>query len=146
MTKTKSKLFPDRITRYKVNAFKISQLRQQSKLSVEQFAEAVGWTLRYQYKIEEGFCWSLSEKTVNEICQTFERQGIVVRPEDFGKPEFRYTIHPEKIYIARKAKGFWLEECARLCGWSLQYQQNLESGKVKTVTEEAANILIKALK
>lgn len=152
MAKIKQKLFPDKIVRHILHAFNLTKKRQRLRLTVEQFATIVGWSVSYQYKLESAVVHSISETIFNELKEAFRRieQGSVATFAEIKTgyiigEEIHYIVHPEKIYTARKAKGLWLEECAARCGWSLQYQQNLEDGKVKTVAEDAAKILRRTL-
>ncbi len=141
-------IFTEEVIRYRLSSFFLSKTRQRLKLSVEQFATIVGWSISYQYKLESGSVATIGSKTRRELEQAFCRidPGAAMISYITPSAEFHYTVDPDKIYTARRAKGLWLEECAARCGWSLQYQQNLESGKVKTVTEDVAKKIEETLK
>lgn len=70
------KLFIPAEQRYKLNAHYFTIMREGLNLSVIQFAEIVGWSTSYQYKLESGKIKTVSEKTVNEIETAFARCGI----------------------------------------------------------------------
>jgi len=64
--------------RYKVDAFQLSTLRQKAHLTVAEFASLIGWSVRYQYKLEDvGKVHTISQKTFDELCQAFLRKGII---------------------------------------------------------------------
>ena len=73
------KLFTKAEQRYKINAHYFTIMRESIYLSVEQFANVVGWSVPYQYKLESGKVHIISEKTMKEIRSAFYRYGIDVK-------------------------------------------------------------------
>lgn len=70
------KLFTPAEQRYKINTHYLIIMREGLQLSVAQFAEIVGWSTSYQYKLESGKISIVSEKTKNEIETALARCGI----------------------------------------------------------------------
>ena len=73
------KLFKIVEPRYKLNAHLFTTMRENIPLSVEQFAAVIGWSVSYQYQLEEGKYITVSEKVAKEICSAFARYGIGVK-------------------------------------------------------------------
>jgi len=61
--------------------------------------------------------------------------------ELFKVHDIRYSIDATKLRLVRKHFALKQQTFAHLCGWSRQYQQRLENGKVVTVSEATANVL-----
>jgi len=58
----------------------------------------------------------------------------------------RYEVDGRELMRKRlKHNGCTLERFAYLCGWTSAYQWKLENGAVKTVCEEAKNLIEGAL-
>lgn len=74
-------LFTKAEQRYKINAFELTRKRENLYLSVEQFAEIIGWSTSYQYQLEEGKYKTVSIKIAKEIRSAFARYGIGIKIE-----------------------------------------------------------------
>lgn len=70
------KLFTPAEQRYKIDAHCLIIIRERLNLSVLQFAEIIGWSTSYQYKLESGSVSTISEKTKKEIETTLARCGL----------------------------------------------------------------------
>lgn len=71
-------LIKRKISRYEIDHFLLSQMRENAGLSVEQFASLIGWTASYQYQLERGEFDDISGKTMDELCSAFSRCGIKI--------------------------------------------------------------------
>lgn len=78
------------------------------------------------------------------------RSCALVRVEE-GYGEFvegvivSVVIDGEALSRTRRGIGVSLKTFAELCEWSRQYQYNLESGRVKTIKEDVADRILRAI-
>jgi len=142
---SKIKLFSQEIKRYKMNALGLCRLREQLNLTVEQFAEKIGWSIPYQYKLEDGTFSTISEKTMKEICQLFSHEGFVINLNIWGTPIIYYAVEGSLIRSARKLVNLSMLEFASRCGWSPSYQHKLETNKVRKILKYKADIIQKII-
>ena len=70
------KLFTPVEQRYKINTHLLTMIRENLNFSVAQFADIIGWSTSYQYKLESGKVGTISEKTMNEIETALARLGL----------------------------------------------------------------------
>lgn len=138
---TRIELFKEKIHRYKVDPIALCRMRETLKMSVEQFSQAIGWASTYQYQLESGSHPFVSKKTMSEICQVFNKKGFPISREIWGTPKVRFVVHGTLIKNARKLKGISLRSFAAQAGWSHPYQSKLESGSIRTISQEAAEII-----
>ena len=64
-----------------------------------------------------------------------------INTDIFKVDEIRFKLDATKLRLVRKHFALKQQTFAHLCGWSRQYQQRLENGKVVTVSEATANVL-----
>ena len=140
-----SALFPKTVRRYTFNAWAFIKMRESLRLSPKDFAERIGWSQSYQYKLEHKSIFdTISEKTFNEINQLISRYY-----SQFNSPhEFTGCIVETFILDGQELKRMRCEETeisikefAILMGWSTQYQYNLEAGFIATVSKQTKNMI-----
>ena len=142
---SKIELFSQEIRRYKLNSLVICRIREQLNLNVEQFAEKIGWSIPYQYKLEDGTFSTISEKTMKEICQLFSHEGFVINLNIWGTPIIYYAVEGSLIRSARKLVNLSMLEFASRCGWSSSYQHKLETNKVRKILKHKADTIQKII-
>jgi len=72
-------------------------------------------------------------------------QAVVCRKEIFPVRELRYCIDPFYLCQIREELGISRKEFATRCGWHVSYQRKLESGIIKTVGLDNAEVLLQAI-
>lgn len=70
------KLFTPIEQRYKINVHLFTMIRESLNLSVAQFADIIGWSSSYQYRLESGKIEAISEKVKKEIEIALARYGL----------------------------------------------------------------------
>jgi len=64
----------------------------------------------------------------------------------FPESETRFVIDHRAMTLALSKTGLSTREFARRAGWSRSYQRKIESGDVRTVTEENAKVILQVLR
>lgn len=90
------------------------------------------------------------------ICLSCHRAGALGGPRTmeklplpvviFAAEQPRYRVNPRMLRLAREQTGLSSKDFGAWMGWSGAWQQALESGKVKTVTQETRDIIAAFLK
>lgn len=94
--------------------------------------------------------WVVSKKKDKVLCRECHH-GVWPEPVKlkiqrvFGDLEVRVQMEGWDVFGAREACGLTQGQMAKACGWSRSYQSKLESGKVKSVTLESAEVILQVL-
>jgi transcriptional regulator with XRE-family HTH domain len=64
----------------------------------------------------------------------------------FRLAERRYYLDGPRLRAERHRLGFTVKEFAGQCGWSHQYQSQLECGLHVTVSEETRNVVLQVIR
>ena len=137
-------LFPKTIRRYTFSAWTFIKMRESLRLSPKDFAERIGWSTSYQYKLENtGAFETISEKTFNEINQLILRYYPQFNsPHEFtGCIVETYVINGQELKRRRDEANITQKEFAIMMGWSKQYQFSLEDGIVATISKQVKEMI-----
>lgn len=63
----------------------------------------------------------------------------------FSDPELRFPVNRAALISARQIAGLSKSEFAKKAGWSRSWQQKLENGSAKTVSEETVDVIMEVL-
>jgi transcriptional regulator with XRE-family HTH domain len=134
-------LFEKEELRYNIDSLSLCRMRENLKLSVEQFSALVGWSPSYQYQLEEGKFTTISEKTMEEIRQAFLKKGFKITKDIWGDPIIYYIVEPELLRSARKLVGLSMKTISDKMKWSVSYQSKIERGLVRIVSKNVADAI-----
>jgi transcriptional regulator with XRE-family HTH domain len=140
---SKIKLFTeeDAELRFPLDSLSLCRMRENLKLTVEDFSSLIGWSVSYQYKLESGRVSTISQKIMDEICTAFKRKGFDLKNNIWGEPLIYYKVNGSLIRSYRKLKRISLTELSSLTGWSSAYLSKLESGKVRIISQTSAKLI-----
>lgn len=137
-------LFPKTIRRYTFSAWTFIKMRESLRLSPKDFAERIGWSTSYQYKLETAGAFdTISEKTYNEIMQVVSKYYSPFNPiPAFTGCLFKtYVIDGQELKRRRDEANITQKEFAIMMGWSKQYQFSLEDGIVATISKQVKEMI-----
>jgi len=138
----KIKLYTEIINYYKVNAIDLCRKRKMAGYSVKSFAETVGWTEWYQYRLENGWERKLSPSAMCDLVAALHRVGEEASCDMWGASEERFVIDGPAIQKARTCSQ---SQFAKKAGWSAAYQNKIENGKVKSVDKRTMDIILQTI-
>lgn len=139
------KLYKGIIKLYPVDAGHLCRMRKQLGISIQLFSKLVGWLPSYQYRLESGTIQFISEKNMEEICETFRRKDFPIKPDVWGDTIERYIPAGDTIRQIRELRKISRGEFCARTGWSVQYQSRIETGSVKSLSKEAMELIHNSL-
>jgi DNA-binding transcriptional regulator YiaG len=94
--------------------------------------------------------WVLNKRKTAAMCRScyqrrFEPNQVYVDTSIF-ESETRYRVDGAALEEMRTSLGMTISEFARRAGWSRQYQSQLESGSVTSVTHETASVVLTVIR
>jgi len=98
--------------------------------------------------------WVVSKDEKKAVCRSCFHSGVAdkkdgggagVKRNLFGDTTVRYAFDGFELSCVREAIGVSAAVFARRAGWKAVYQWKLESGKVKSVTLETAEVLLETI-
>ena len=69
--------------RFNIDSWKLKSLRVKSGIGFKAFADLMGWTDAYQYRIENGQIKSLRAEVVDKMLDVFDDVGVVMANNDY---------------------------------------------------------------
>ena len=76
-----------------------------------------------------------------DVAKVLTKLSDAISQDIFKVIEIRYSINAAKLKAKRQQLALKQREFAALCGWTRQYQNQLENGIFDTVSEETAEIV-----
>jgi len=122
------------IVRWRIQGLK--EQRELCGISSREFANAAGWGRNYQLWLEARGL-SVSPEVKEWITEVFvDRFGKEVG-SIFPRQKIRWEINGKELKVAREKCGYSVASFIKFIGWSYNRQRRLESGVVKTITDES---------
>lgn len=135
------KLYTSIIRYYKIDATDLCRKRVRAGFSVKQFAELVGWTADYQYKLENGRVLKLNESAMDDLVAAFKRIGTYITRSIWGEAMKRYLIDGKLIKELRISLGISTSRFTNKTGWSSAYQRRIENAKGITISKSMMDMM-----
>ena len=131
---------------FKIDATDLCRKRINNGKTVRQFADLVGWTPDYQYKLENGSVLKIGQEAMGDLVMAFDRLDVFIKMDIWGRAADRYIPNGPAIKALRINKGLSAVAFSKKVGWSRVYQHKVETGKTKTVNKEAMLIIVSILR
>ena len=127
------------INRYELDGAKLE--KERGDITITELAARCGWTRQYQQQLEN-IVINVSEDVQDTIVQAMEE---LEKTTDCFSTIHRYAINGAALKGYRLSRSLSNRCISRKCGWSSQYQSQLEAGKYGTVSFETGTKLLQAL-